>query len=113
MEMAITNVPDSLKVIDQAKIIDQLEEKLKLVELSKGVILEELRTAEWENEKLRKINRKYRQERQEAREKGEQLRLQGDRERGDRIRGGLLCGMIGAVFALTLVLGIIWAVGIA
>lgn len=113
MEMAITNVPDSLKVIDQAKIIDQLEEKLKLVELSKGVILEELRAAEWENEKLRKINRKYRQERQEAREKGELQRLQYASERGDRIRSGLLCAALGAAFAMAVICGIIWAVGLA
>lgn len=113
MEMAITNVPDSLKVIDQAKIIDQLEEKLKLVELSKDAILEELRTAEWENEKLRKINRKYRLERQKAREKGEQLRLHGEAERPERIKTALLCTLIGASIALAVVTGIIWAVGIA
>ena len=113
MELAIANIPDSLRVIDQAKTIDQLEEKLKLAELSKDVILEELRAAELENEKLRKINRKYRRERQEAREKGELLRLQGEAERPERIKTALLCTLIGAAIALAVVTGIIWAVGIA
>ena len=112
MDMVITETPDSLKVIDQARIIDQLEEKLKLAELSKGVILNELHTTELERDELRRINRKYRAERQAARELGEQIRLQGDRERGDRIKAGLLCAMFGACGALAVVLGIIWSVGL-
>ena len=111
--MVITETPDSLKVIDQARIIDQLEEKLKLAELSKGVILNELHTTELERDELRRINRKYRAERQAARELGEQIQLQGDRERGDRIRAGLLCGLFGAVVSLALICSILWAVGIA
>ena len=113
MEMVITETPDSLKVIDQAKIIDQLEERLKLADIQRGVILTELHTAELERDELREKCRKYRQERQAARELGEQIRLQGDRERGERLKAGLLCAMFGACGALALVMGIIWSVGIA
>ena len=113
MELAVSGTTDNLKVIDQARTIDALEEKLRLADLSKGVILEELRAAELENEELRRINRHYRQERQAARERGEQLRLQGVSERADQIRMGLLCAAMGAVVALALICGIIWTVGIA
>ena len=112
MEMVITET-NSLKVIDQARLIDELEEKLKLADIQRGVILAELHTAELERDELREKCRKYRADRQAARELGEQIRLQGDRERGERFRAGLLCAMFGACGALAVVLGIIWGVGIA
>ena len=111
MEMTV-KTPDALKVIDQARKIDELEEKLKLADIQRGVILTELHTVELERDELREKCRKYRQERQAARELGEQIRLQGDRERGERFRAGLLCAMVGACGALAVVLGIIWSVGL-
>ena len=111
MEMTV-KTPDALKVIDQARKIDELEEKLKLADMQRDVILTELHTAALERDELREKCRKYRQDRQAARELGKQIRLQGDRERGDRIKAGLLCAMFGACGALAVVLGIIWSVGL-
>lgn len=112
MEMTV-KTPDALRVIDLTRENDELREKLRLADLAKGVILTELHTAELERDELREKCRKYRAERQAARELGEQIRLQGDRERGERFKAGLLCAMFGACGALAAVLGIIWAVGIA
>lgn len=110
-EMIITT-PDALKVIDQAKRLDELEDKLKMVEIAKSVIECELQTMTQENEELRRINRKYRAERQAARERGEQMRLQGEAERPERIKTALLCTLIGASIALAIVTAIIWVVGV-
>ena len=109
MEMTVKS-PDALRVIDLTHENEELREKLRLADMQRDVILTELHTAELERDELREKCRKYRQERQAARELGEQIRLQGDRERGDRIKAGLLCAMFGACGALAVVLGIIWRV---
>lgn len=112
MEMSVSKAPDSLRVIDQARRIDELEEKLKLVEMAKSVIEAELDTAELENAELRRINRKYRAERQRDRESAARERLQGKSGNRERIMTGLLYATCGMAFALLVVTTIIWAIGI-
>ena len=110
-DISITT-PDSLRVIDMAHKLDTVEERLKLAETAKGVLENELHALELENEELRRINRRYRAERQRDRETAAQARLEGRTNRDIAVKTHIMAGLLGMAFAMAVLLGIIWTVGV-
>ena len=106
------STPDSLRVIDLSHQLDNTEEKLRLVETAKAVLENELHALELENEELRRINRRYRAERQRDRETAAQARLDGRTNRDIAVKTHIMAGLLGMALAMAVVLGIIWTVGV-